>query len=236
MQHVVRARANRLARAARSRVAAGAIASFFLVAVPALNAQTLVPNPHLDAQLPPWSAFVSGAPDPVGGGAAPAWESPPDVNGAPTSGSARVRMTPTLPNAKSGMAQCFDFATPTSIQFLNYGMAYYVPSPALLDGATVATVEVRLFSGAGCAGFLSGGTQIQSLSASNLSAATWYRLADNHFVPNDAPVTAASVQIRGYLLQSPGQPTQSEYALNLDHFVVVPNSTTPVSLIRFDVE
>ena len=236
MQFVVRARATRLAVAARSRAAASAVAVALLVVVPALNAQTLVPNPHLDTQLPPWSAFVSIAPDAPGAGPAPVWQSSLDVNGASNSGSARVRLTPTLPNAKSGMAQCFDFATPTSIQFLNYGMAYLVPEPGLLDGATFATIEMRLFSGAGCAGFLSGGTQVHALSASNLSAGAWYRLADNHFVPNDAPVTAASVQVRGYLLQSPGQPTQLEYALNLDHFVVVPNSTTPVSLIRFDVE
>ena len=235
MHHVVRARANRIVRAARSRAVAIAVASV-LLAAPALHAQTLVPNPHLDAQLAPWNAFVSSAPDPTGAGEAPVWQSPPDVNGAPTSGSSRVRLTPSVPNAKSGMAQCFDFTSPTSIQFINYGMAYYVPAPAMLDGATAVVTEMRLFSGAGCAGFLSGGTQLQVLSASNLSATTWQRIADNHFVPNDAPVMAASVQVRGYLMQTPGQATQVDYALNLDHFVVVPNSTTPVSLIRFDIE
>jgi hypothetical protein len=235
MHHVVRARANRIDRAARSRGVAMAVASVFFVA-PALHAQTLVPNPHLDAQLAPWNAFVSSAPDPTGAGEAPVWQSPPDVNGAPTSGSSRVRLTPSMPNAKSGMAQCFDFATPTSIQFLNYGMAFHVPAAAMLDGATAAAVEVRLYSGAGCTGFLSGGTQTQTLALANVPATTWYRLADNHFVPNDAPVTVASVQMRGYLLQTPGQATQPDYALNLDHFVVVPNSTTPVSLIRFQVD
>ena len=227
MQPAVRAPANRLACVARLRAAARAVAALLVVATPALHAQTIVPNPHLDTQLPPWAAFVSASPDPAGAGEAPLWQSPPDVNGAATSGSLRVRLTPSLPNAASGVAQCFDFAVPTSVEFLNYGMAFYVPAAAALDGAVAATVEVRLYSGA---------TQSQTLAAANVPAATWYRIADSHFVPNDAPVTVASAQMRGYLRQTGGQPTQADYALNLDHFVVVPNSTTPVSLIRFDVE
>ena len=237
MQPAVRAPANRLACAARVRAALRAVAALLVVvAAPALHAQTIVPNPHLDTQLPPWAAFVSASPDPAGAGEAPLWQSPPDVNGAVTSGSSRVRLTPSLPNAASGVAQCFDFAAPTSVEFLNYGMAFYVPAAAALDGAVAATVEVRLYSGAGCTGFLSGGTQSQALAAATVPATTWYRIADSHFVPNDAPVTVASAQMRGYLRQTGGQPTQADYALNLDHFVVVPNSTTPVSLIQFDVE
>ncbi|HSX58941.1 MAG TPA: hypothetical protein VLF18_01960 [Tahibacter sp.] len=217
-------------------VRAVAIAAVFAAIAPALFAQTIVPNPHLDAQLPPWAAFASSAPDPVGAGEAPVWQSPPDVDNAPSSGSSRVRLSPSSPNAASGMAQCFDFAVPTSINFINYGMAFYVPSAASLDGAVAATVELRLFSGAGCTGFLGGGTQSQALTAANVPPATWYRIADNSFVPAGAPIMAASAQVRGYLRQTGVQPTQSDYALNLDHFVVVPNSTTPVSLIQFGVE
>lgn len=211
------------------------VAALAAVSASALHAQTIVPNPHLDAQLPPWTAFLSSAPDPAGAGEAPVWQSPPDVNASVTSGSARIRLTPSSLNAASGLAQCFDFAVPTSVSFLNYGMAFRAPTAAILDGSVSANVEIRLYSGAGCTGFLSGGTQGQTLNA-GVPATTWYRIADNNFVPNGAPVTAASAQVRGYLRQTGGQPTQSDYAINLDHFVLVLNSTTPVQLIQFDIE
>lgn len=220
-----------------SRIAARtAAAAFAVIVAPALHAQTIVPNPHLDSELPPWATFHSSAPDPVGTGESPLWQSPPDVDNNAASGSARVRLTPSAANAASGISQCFDFAAPTSVNFFNYGMAFYVPAAATIDGSMSATVEVRLFSGAGCTGFLSGGTQGQTINAASVTSATWLRIGDNNFVPNNAPVTAASAEIRGYLRQTGGTPTQSDYALNLDHFVVVLNSTTPVELIRFQID
>lgn len=215
------------------RIAAGCALVAF--AAPASHAQTLVPNAHLNTGLAPWTRFVSSSPDPAGAGEEPAWQSPPDVNSLETSGSARVRLSPSSQNAKSGIAQCFDFAAPASVDFLNYGMAFYVPAAASLDGATRATVEVRLFSGTGCTGFLSGGMQAQTLAA-GVPAATWYRVGQTNFKPNDAPVTAASAEVRGYLAQGSGQPMQSDYALNVDHFVLVLNSTTPVTLTHYDIE
>lgn len=237
MHRLFRAPAHRTAAAARSRLLARSIAAIFAIAAaPALHAQTIVPNAYLHTELPPWSAFQSAAPDPVGTGEAPLWQSPPDVDGSPTSGSVRVRLTPSAPNAASGIAQCLDFATPTSVSFLNYGMAFRAPTAATLDGSVSAVVEIRLYSDPGCTGFLSGGTQGQALVAGSPPAEAWYRIADNGFVPNDAPVMAASAQVRGYLRQTGGPPTQPDYAINLDHFVLVLNSTTPVELIRFQVD
>jgi hypothetical protein len=212
-----------------------ACAIVLAAAAPALQAQTIVPNPHLNTALTPWNAFASTAPDPVGAGEAPVWQSPPDVDNSPTSGSARVRMTPSATNAASGISQCFDFSSPTSVAFLNYGMALRVPAVVALDGSMSANVEIRLYSGAGCSGFLGGGSQGQVLNNA-MSGDTWYRIRDNNFVPNDAPVTAASAEVRGYLRQTGAAATQSDYAINFDHFVLVLNSTTPVELIRYEVD
>jgi hypothetical protein len=219
-------------RKAASRV----LPALLALAASALHAQTIVPNPHLNTNLPPWSANTSLAPDPVGSGSAPVWQSPPDVDNSPTSGSSLVSLTPSATNATAGMAQCFDFSAPTSVAFLNYGMAFYVPAALALDGSMSANVEIRLFSGAGCSGFLSGAAQGQTLTSAAVTPATWFRIADTNFVPTGSPVMAASAQIRGYLRQTAATPSQSSYALNLDHFVVVLNSTTPVELIRFDIE
>jgi hypothetical protein len=225
--------------AATRRLCAPVAAVLAAVALaPAAGAQTIVPNPHLDTQLAPWTAFVSAAPDPAGSGTAPAWQATPDVDGSATSGSALIHANTSAPalNAASGMRQCFNFAGgPAPVSFLNYGMAFRLPATTAIDGSVNATVEMRLFSGAGCSGFIAGGTQGQDLASPAVVAGTWYRLADNSFVPPGAPVTAASVEVRGYLRQTGVTPTQADYAIDLDHFVVVLNSTTPVELLHFDI-
>lgn len=212
-------------------------------ASPWAQAQTIVPNPHLNTQLAPWTAFVSTAPDPAGSGAAPLWVATPDFQNTPTSGSAQVNFNAAPPplteavlavNSASGIAQCVDFAAPTSVTFFNYSMAFHAPPAMATDGSLAATVEVRLFSGAGCSGFLSGGSQGQVLSAAQVTNGTWYTLGDTSFVPMDSPVMAASAQVRGYLRQT-ASPTQANYPINFDQFVLVLNSTTPVSLMHFDV-
>jgi hypothetical protein len=206
------------------------------------QAQTIVPNPYLNTQLAPWTAFVSAAPDPAGSGTAPSWTATPDWQNNPASGSAQVNFN-TAPlatdailaiNAVSGIAQCVDFAAPTSVTFFNYSMAFRAPPALVTDGSLAATVEVRLFSGAGCNGFLSGGSQGQVLSAAQVTNGTWYTLGDTSFEPLDSPVMAASAQVRGYLRQT-GSTTQTAYPINFDQFVLVLNSTTPVSLMHFDV-
>lgn len=169
----------------------------------------------------------------------PAWQATPDVDANPASGSALIHVNASAPaaNAASGIAQCFDFAGgPQAVSFLNYGMAFRRPAATAADGSVNATVEIRLYANAGCNGFLSGGTQGQDLAASGVTADTWYRIADNSFVPGGAPVTAASVQVRGYLRQTGAVPTQADYAIDLDQFVLVLNSTTPVELLHFDID
>jgi hypothetical protein len=209
----------------------------FVACVPGAHAQTIVPNPNLDTQLPPWSQFLSSAPDPVGAGAAPTWVASPDMTGSTLSGSAAVHIDASgSANAVSGMAQCFDFGSAATVNFFNYGMSFWVPPSTTEDGSVSATVEVRLFSGSGCSGFLSGGSQGQILTAANVTHSTWYNVGDNSFVPTGAPVLAASAEVRGYLRKTSVTPTQSDYPINLDHFVLVLNSTTPVELIHFDVE
>jgi len=213
------------------------MAALLLVsAAPWAQAQTIVPNPYLNTQLAPWTAFVSAAPDPVGSGTAPAWAATPDLQNNPSSGSALVNFnaTASAANAASGIAQCVNFAVPTSVTFFNYSMAFRAPPALVTDGSLAANVEVRLFSSAGCSGFLSGGSQGQLLSAAQVTNGTWYTLQDTSFVPLDNPVMAASAQVRGYLRQS-GTPTQTDYPINFDQFVLVLNSTTPVSLMHFDV-
>ncbi|MBN8740000.1 MAG: hypothetical protein BGP24_23820 [Lysobacterales bacterium 69-70] len=209
-----------------------------VAAAPLLQAQTLVPNAQMDGSLAPWQQFISLPPDPLGAGTAPAWAATPDIDGNPASGSATIHIstgTPTT-NASSGISQCFDFSQPTAVNFVNYGMAFRVPATTARDGSVSATVEVRLYSGTGCSGFLAGGSQGQALTSANVPADTWYRLSDVNFVPAAAPVTAASAQIRGYLRQTGAAPGQTDYPISLDRFVLVLNSTTPVSLLRFDVE
>lgn len=237
MHPIIRNPANRFASSLRRRGPVRALAVMAaILAVPALQAQTLVPNPQLDMQLDPFQAFVSTAPDPVGSGTAPVWQSQPDVDGNPASGSALVHLSPSAPYAKSGISQCFDFAEPTSVEFVNYGVAFRAGDAAMLDGAVAATAEIRLYSGSGCSGFVSGGAQGQTLIAAQVPAATWYRIADTGFVPEGAPVVAASAEVRGYLRQTGATPTRPDYAVAFDHFVLVVNSTTPVELIHFEVE
>ena len=108
-----------------------------------------------------------------------------------------------------------------------------------LDGvamATNATVEMRLFENPDCSGFITGGSQGQVLGPVFAGDTTWYRLSDHGFNVPDAPALAASAEIRGYLRRTGAAATQAAYSLNVDHFVLVLNSSTPVGLMHFDVE
>jgi hypothetical protein len=200
-------------------------------------AQNIVPNQNFDTQVPPWLQYLSSAPDPAGAGAAPAWSSS-DINNSPSSGSALVDIDTSTPavNAASGISQCVDFAA-TSVSLVNYGIGIRVPSTTTTDASINATVEMRLFSGASCSGFITGGSQGRTLVAGLASDTNWYLVGDSSFVPPGAPVTAASVLIRAYLRQvSGGQPTAPDYKVDFDAAHLVLNSTTPVRLQAFDVE
>jgi hypothetical protein len=207
----------------------------FMVMPSAVQAQNLVPNPNFDTVLAPWAQFLSSAPDPVGVGAAPVRVAAPDFNASAGSGSALVDINTTTPatNAASGIAQCFNF-TATPVNFVNYGGSFLVPATTITDSSINATVEVRLFAGANCTTFITGGSQGRTFLP-GLATATWFTATDNNFVlPGTLPVTVASAEVRGYLRQTLSP--QADYKANFDKFFLVLNSTTPVRLLNFGVE
>ena len=214
------------------------VALFFIAVTAPAIAQNIVVNPAFDAPvtLVPWTQFLSTSPDPTGAGAAPNGATSPDVNNSATSGSALVDIdTTTLAaNAGSGITQCIDFGA-TTINLLNYGTNVFVPAATTTDGGINATVEVRLFTNAGCNGFITGGTQGRTFIV-GLTKSSWYGIGDNGFVPPGGAVSAASAEIRAYLRQTIAGPTTSDYKANFDSFHLILNSSTPVRLQQFDVE
>ena len=223
-----------------SAVFALTVASFMamLAFSSAAMAQNVIPNPNFNTVLTPWTQFLSSAPDPIGAGLAPTRVASPDFDNSPGSGSALVDMNTmtSATNAASGISQCFDLASPTSVQLVNYGMSFLVPTTTTADSSLNASVEIRLYSGTGCSGFLGGGSQGRVLVPGLTSDTAWYFVGDNSFVPNGAPVMVASAQVRGYLRQTATAPTQTDYKANLDRFVLIVNSSTPVRLLNFGVE
>jgi hypothetical protein len=198
------------------------------------QAQNLVPNPNLDGALAPWAQFLSSAPDPTGVGAAPLHVALPDFNNNPASGSALVDINTSTPatNAASGISQCFNFVA-TPVNFVNYGGSFLVPATTTTDSSINATVEVRLYAGANCTTFITGGSQGRTFLP-GLATATWFTASDNNFVLPGAPVTVASAEVRGYLRQTLSP--QADYKANFDKFFLVLNSITPVRLLNFGVE
>lgn len=211
-----------------------------LLIAPSAMAQNVVPNPNFDTVLAPWAQYLTSAPDPTGAGAAPQWVSAPDINGG-ASGSALldIATSPTTPdatNAASGIGQCVNLGSAVSVNFVNYGGSFLVPVATTADGGVNATVEMRLFSAANCAGFIDGGSQGQNFVA-GINSAAWYGVADNHFVPSGTvPVNVLSVEIRGYLRETGATLAQSDYKANFDKFFVIFNNTTPVRLMDFSVD
>lgn len=203
------------------------------------TAQNIAPNQNFDTQLAPWAQFVSSAPDPNGAPVTgPTWLNNVDINNNPASGSGFVDIDTSQPqaNAASGIAQCVDFGS-TSVSLVNYGINVRVPAATTTDSSINATVEMRLFSGAGCTGFIGGGSQGRTLIAGTASDTVWYFLGDSSFVPPGAPVAAQSAQFRAYLREvNGGVPTVAAYQVDFDAAHLVLNSTTPVRLQSFDVE
>jgi hypothetical protein len=215
-----------------------ALAFLLLAVAGSVSAQNIVPNPGFDTTLIPWTQFLSSAPDPNGAGAAPIWI-PVDINNSPSSGAGQVNIDATTPagDAASGIVQCVNFAAATSINFVNYGMSFRVPAATTGDGAINATVEVRLFSSAGCSGFITGGSQGRDLLAGLPSDTNWYTVGDTSLAPPGAPVMAASAEFRAYLREVNGVgPTTASYTVDYDAAHLILNSTTPVRLQQFDVE
>jgi len=201
------------------------------------HAQNIVPNATFDTQLSPWTTFLSSAPDPVGAGAAPVWVSN-DIGNSPSSGSGQVDINTSAPagDAASGIAQCVNFPS-TLVTLVNYGISVRVPTTTTTDNSINATVEMRLFSGANCAGFVTGGSQGRNLVVGLASNTTWYAVGDTGFTPPGGSATAMSAEIRAYLREINGVgPTTTAYQADFDAARLVLNSSTPVRLQQFDVE
>ena len=201
------------------------------------HAQNIVPNATFDTQLSPWTTFLSSAPDPVGTGAAPVWVSN-DIGNSPSSGSGQVDINTSAPagDAASGIAQCVNFPS-TLVTLVNYGISVRVPTTTTTDNSINATVEMRLFSGANCAGFVTGGSQGRNLVVGLASNTTWYAVGDTGFTPPGGSATAMSAEIRAYLREINGVgPTTTAYQADFDAARLVLNSSTPVRLQQFDVE
>jgi hypothetical protein len=228
---------NRAMKTLTSIVAFSSLASLLITFTTPAFAQNIVINPNFNAPvtLVPWTQFLSSSPDPNGVGAAPSAVTTPDAANSPTSGSALTDINTTIAavNAASGMSQCIDFGSMT-VSLVNYGASIFVPGATITDGAINATVEVRLFSGAGCSGFVTGGSQGRTFVA-GLTTNTWYGIGDSGFSPPGGSVSAASAEVRAYLRQT-SAPTQTDYKANFDNFHLVLNSSTPVRLQQFDVE
>ena len=162
--------------------------------------------------LAPWAQFLSSAPDPVGVGAGPVRVASPDFNASAGSGSALVDINTTTPatNAASGISQCFNFAA-TPVNFVNYGGSFLIPATTTTDSSINATIEVRIYAGANCTTFISGGNQGRTFLP-GLATATWFSVTDNSFVLPGAPVSASSAEVRGYLRQTgDAASTQTDY-------------------------
>ena len=201
------------------------------------HAQNIVPNATFDTQLSPWTTFLSSAPDPVGAGAAPVWVIN-DIGNSPSSGSGQVDINTSAPagDAASGIAQCVNFPS-TLVTLVNYGISVRVPTTTTTDNSINATVEMRLFSGANCAGFVTGGSQGRNLVVGLASNTTWYAVGDTGFTPPGGSATAMSAEIRAYLREINGVgPTTTAYQADFDAARLVLNSSTPVRLQQFDVE
>ena len=201
------------------------------------HAQNIVPNATFDTQLSPWTTFLSSAPDPVGAGAAPVWVSN-DIGNSPSSGSGQVDINTSTPagDAASGITQCVNFPS-TLVTLVNYGISVRVPTTTTTDNSINATVEMRLFSGANCAGFVTGGSQGRNLVVGLASNTTWYAVGDTGFTPPGGSATAMSAEIRAYLREINGVgPTTTAYQADFDAARLVLNSSTPVRLQQFDVE
>jgi len=96
---------------------------------------------------------------------------------------------------------------------------------------------MRLFSGANCAGFVTGGSQGRNMVVGLASNTTWYAVGDTGFTPPGGSATAMSAEIRAYLREINGVgPTTTAYQADFDAARLVLNSSTPVRLQQFDVE
>jgi len=220
---------------------------FVLVASNAVAQDNLLSNSNLNSELAPWTATLSGAPDPVGSGSI-TWagliNSDNVMNG---SGSAQVALsapsTTTPANASSGFRQCVALpdplfpAAPTHVTSANYGAHFLIPATGnASDGLANATIEVRFFSDGNCSAFIpgAGGTQGMVLTSLALNDIVWYELEESNLSMPSGAVTASSAEVRAFL-RTTGT-TSNRYIAYFDRIFLAINGGLPVELVRFSVD
>ena len=200
------------------------------------KAQNTIQNPNFAADLPPWTLFLSAAPDPAGSGSA-AWTATEDAGDAiGTSGAAELGLdaNPSAAHAAAGIRQCVTFAQTTVLQ-ANYGARFKIPASDAADGSVGATVEIRFFSDAACTQFIAGagGTQGRAIVAGVPDDAFWYSAGDASFqLPVNTVAQSAEVRASLRKLGTSNQP----YVGYFDDIYLSLNGSVPVSLQSFDVD
>lgn len=209
-------------------------------AMPAL-AQNQLQNSTFESVLPPWAGAASAAPDPVATGAA-VWTNTHNLDNLPGgSGSSDTLIDAVAAqpaNASFGIRQCAALpGAPLTVTEANYNASFLAPATGNpSDGMANASIEVRFFSDASCATFISGagGSQGIDLTPAVLSDTQWYTIGDPQFLPPGGSIQASSVEVRAFV-RTVGT-TSNAYRVYFDWIVVSLNGTTPVELQRFSIE
>jgi hypothetical protein len=201
------------------------------------QAQNTVQNPNFGAALPPWTLFLSAAPDPVGSGSA-AWTATQDASGVTgSSGSAQVDLgaAPATAHAAAGIRQCIAFAAPTTVLQANYGARFKIPASDAADGTVGAAIEIRFFSDGACSQFIAGagGMQGRTIVAGVPDDGFWYSANDPAFTP-PANTIAQSAEVRATLRKLGSSATA--YTGYFDDIFLSLNGSVPVSLQSFGIE
>jgi hypothetical protein len=224
------------------RVGAALLAGVAVLATAASSrAQNQVTNSNFDSELAPWAGFGSTAPDPPGSGAA-SWTGAHNLDNLPGSGSSDTTLTGLAAqpaNASFGIRQCI--ALPggaTSVTEASYEASFLArAADNPTDGLGNATVQVRFFSDASCTNFIPGAGGSQGVNLTNgviLDDAQWWTISDAQFLPPGGAITASSAEVSAFIRTV--STTSNGYRVFFDRILLSLNGTTPVELLRFEVQ
>jgi hypothetical protein len=205
------------------------------------SAQNQVNNSNFDSELAPWNGFGSTAPDPVGAGAA-SWTSAHNLDNLPGSGSSDTLLTGVAAqpaNASFGIRQCVALpGGPVSVTEASYEASFLArAADNPTDGLGNATVQVRFFSDASCTNFIPGAGGSQGVNLTNgsiLNDTQWWTIGDPQFLPPGGAITASSAELSAFIRTV--NTTSNGYHVFFDRIVLSLNGTTPVELLRFEVQ
>jgi hypothetical protein len=187
------------------------------------EAQNLLVNGTFATNVSSWT--------PPGVGGTLTFDGSRDANGSATSGSAAVANTFTGSAFTSiSINQC--------VSGISAGTAYYWGGRVLLRGGETATgnthMPVSFFDGAGCTGTNVGGTSTNSRNPATDPRDTWLAVSQGSSVAGfTAPAGAVSAYVSGWITKAE---TTGDYTANFDDLFFAAVGTTPVTLLRFDVE